>query len=69
MGYIIGLVIVLVLVPLLFALLNRRPTRQAGSGSGDRGMTVANPSSDQPSPGGHAGDPTRAEAARRLPPG
>lgn len=69
MGYIIGLIIVLVVVPLLFALLNRRSTGPAGADSRDRGVTVAKPSSDQPSPGGHATNQERAAAERRLPPG
>ena len=69
MGYIVVLILLVVAVPLLFVIFSRRP---GGSGPAqhDRGMTVAEPSSDQPSPGAsRAGQRLSPEAERRLPPG
>jgi hypothetical protein len=64
MGYIIGLVLLLIVVPLLFVLLSRRTasTGRLGRASHDRGVTVSQPSSDQPTP-------RNEQTERRLPPG
>jgi hypothetical protein len=52
MGYIIGLVILAVVVPLLFLLLSRRTTGAGGAGEKphDRGMTVSRPAAEEPTP-------------------
>ena len=70
MGYIIALILLLVIVPLLFMLLSRRPAgagtdnpRQAG------GVTPTRPSSDQPTPGASNLNQANPEAERRMPPG
>jgi hypothetical protein len=68
MGYIIAIVILLLLVPLLFLLLSRRTTGAGGIRDRSRGITVEEPSADQPSPGG-VGDQTAPGTDRRLPPG
>lgn len=71
MGYIIAIVVLLIVVPLLFLLLSRR-TAAGGGGvrSRDRGLTVEQPSSDQPTPGapGAINQP-KAGTEGRLPPG
>lgn len=70
MGYIIALVFFVLLVPMLFLLL----TRRAGGGreprSHDHGVTVEQPSSDEPTPGapGSINQPVPG-AERRIPPG
>ena len=70
MGYIIALVLLLVVVPLLFILINRRPegagmdnTRRSG------GVAPTRPSSDQPTPGASNLNQATPEAERRMPPG
>lgn len=68
MGYIFALVLLVIVVPLVFLLLTRRPAGGGRAGRADRGYTVEEPSSDQPSPGGTVNQPT-PEAERRLPPG
>lgn len=50
MGYIIGLIIVLLFVPLLFLMLTRRSTGGGGIGRKDRGVTLDRPSADEPTP-------------------
>ena len=63
MGYIIGIVIVLQLVPLLFMLLTRRTTGRGGLDNANHGVSPDRPSSDQPTPRPGPGvDP-------RIPPG
>jgi hypothetical protein len=71
MGYIIALVVLLVVVPLLFALLSRRtPVGGGGARQRSRGVTVAEPSSDQPAPGAEGSlNQPRGESKRELPPG
>jgi hypothetical protein len=63
MGYITGIIIVLLLVPLLFLVLTRHGRTAGGIDSHDRGVTPSEPSSDQPTP--------RAGPGRdaRIPPG
>jgi hypothetical protein len=71
MGYIIAIVILLIVVPLLFIMLSRRTaTGGAGIRSRDRGVTVEQPSSDQPTPGaaGSVNQPAPGTEGR-LPPG
>lgn len=50
MGYLIGLVLVLVVVPLLWMALTRRTTGTGGIDSHDRGLTPDIPASDEPTP-------------------
>lgn len=71
MGYIIAIVLLVVVVPLLFVMLSRRTTSAGGVATKQpgRGMTVSQPSSDQPSPRGGAVNPSSRETERRLPPG
>jgi hypothetical protein len=72
MGYVIALVLLILAVPLIF-ILGARRTRSAGglaAKSRDRGVTVSQPSSDQPTPRGDATVNHPAPGAeRRLPPG
>lgn len=70
MGYIIGLVLLVVIVPLLFVFLSRRQ-RGAGTLAGRHsgGVTPARPSSDQPTPGAGTVNETAPGAERRVPPG
>ena len=71
MGYIIGLIAIVVVVPLLFVLLSRR-THSAGGLAGQsrsRGMTVSEPSSDQATPRADATNQLPSDSAGRLPPG
>jgi hypothetical protein len=70
MGYIIAIILLLIVVPLLFMMLSRRPS---GAGTLDRhprsgGITPSQPSSDQPSPQGGVNQP-RSGSEQRLPPG
>jgi hypothetical protein len=71
MGYIIALVFVVVVVPLLFIFLSRRGRHAGGVGadSTSRGVTVMEPSSDQPTPTAEATNRTSPGAEQRLPPG
>lgn len=71
MGYLIGLVFLIIVVPLLFVLLSRRTasTGRLGGERHDRGVTVTKPSSDQPTPRADATNQATPEAERRLPPG
>ena len=70
MGYIIALVAFLVVVPLLFVLLTRKSAGVGGIDSRKRGITVSEPSSDQPSPGAaDARGASSRETERRIPPG
>jgi hypothetical protein len=69
MGYIIGIVLVLLILPLLFALLARRSAGQGGIDSRNHGMTVTQPSSDQPSPGARPASKTPSGSEGRIPPG
>ncbi len=63
MGYIIGIIIVLLVIPLLFMLFSRRSTGHGGIDSANHGMSPDRPSSDQPTPRPGPGvDP-------RIPPG
>lgn len=71
MGYIIALVVLFLVVPLIFLMLSRRtPAGGGGLRQRDRGVTVAEPSSDQPTPGaaGSINQPG-AGTERRIPPG
>ncbi|MGH7944537.1 MAG: hypothetical protein ACREH8_12670 [Opitutaceae bacterium] len=71
MGYIIAIILLLIVVPLLFMMLSRRPS---GAGTLDRrarsgGVTHLEPSSDQPTPQPGAVNQPEPGAERRLPPG
>lgn len=69
MGYIIALVVLVLVVPLVFMLLTRR-SAGAGRPPADRGMTVEQPSSDEPTPGAPGATNQPAPGAeRRIPPG
>lgn len=73
MGYILVIVALVVVVPLLALLLGRK-TSAGGGGVRhvSRGMTVDEPSSDQPAPGapGSINQPRDGrEAGKKLPPG
>lgn len=70
MGYIIGFVLLVVVVPLLFVFLSRRQ-RGAGPlvGRHSGGVTPTRPSSDQPTPGAGTVNQAAPGAERRLPPG
>jgi hypothetical protein len=71
MGYFIAIIVLLIVIPLLFMMLSRRTTGPSGLGGkpADRGVTVAKPSSDQPSPRGGAVNEPEPGAEKRLPPG
>ena len=71
MGYIIGLLLLIVVVPLLFMLLSRRTAGSGGMGGKgrSRGVTVSEPSSDQPTPRANETNRAGPEVERRLPPG
>lgn len=70
MGYIIGLVALLVFVPLLFLLLSRRTVSGGGIDSRDKGVTHLEPSSDQPTPPpGPQTDRAHQGSDRGVPPG
>lgn len=65
MGYIIAIVLLLLVVPLVFLLLGRRTGTAGGIRRESRGVTVARPSSDQPTPR----DSSRAPPGPEIPPG
>lgn len=71
MGYIIALLLLLLVVPLVFMMLSRRTTAAGGvERRRSRGMTVAQPSSDQPEPRSDSGvNEPKPGVERRLPPG
>ena len=70
MGYIIALVLLVVIVPLLFVLLSRRPSGAGTDGSPKAGgVSPSGPSSDAPTPGAATVNHGTAEAERRIPPG
>lgn len=71
MGYIIGFLLLLIVVPLLFMMLSRKTAGAGGLGAKprDRGVTVEQPSSDQPTPRADATNQAAPGAERRLPPG
>jgi hypothetical protein len=50
MGYIIGLIFLLLLVPLMFMMLTRRTTGRGGINAGNHGMTPDQPTADEPTP-------------------
>lgn len=50
MGYIIGLVIVLLLVPLVVMLLTRRTTGHGGIDAANHGVSPDRPAADEPTP-------------------
>lgn len=50
MGYIIGLLILLLLVPLVFMALSRRTGAAGGIQSSDHGVTPQQPSAAEPTP-------------------
>jgi hypothetical protein len=71
MEYVVVLVILIVVVPLLFAMLSR-PARGAGGMAGkphSGGVTPSEPSADQPSPAGGAVNQVAPGASERIPPG
>lgn len=69
MGYIIALVFLVVLVPIIFMALSRRSTGGGGIESRSRGVTMEEPSSDQPTPGASTVNrPAARQADRRTPP-
>ena len=71
MGYIIAIVLLAIVVPLLFILLSRRTTSAGGlvDKHRSRGVTVSQPSSDQPTPRAENLNQPDPGADRRLPPG
>jgi hypothetical protein len=68
MGYIAVIVTFLIVVPLLFLLMGRRPT-SAGGARGDHGVTPSEPAADAPTPRADAVNQVAPGAERRLPPG
>jgi hypothetical protein len=71
MGYIIAIILLIIVVPLLFMILSRRPT---GAGTLDRrarsgGVTPIEPSSDQPTPQAESVNQPEFGTDRRIPPG
>jgi hypothetical protein len=68
MGYIITFLVVLVLLPLLFVVLSRRSTGRGGITTRGHGLTVAEPSADQPTPGKGTNE-SAPGTERRIPPG
>lgn len=50
MGYIVGLIIILLIVPLLFMLLTRRTKGTGGIDSSNHGVTHEQPSAEEPTP-------------------
>ena len=50
MGYIIGLVFLLLLVPLIFMMLTRRTTGPGGIEGADHGISPNKPAADEPTP-------------------
>lgn len=72
MGYIFALAILILVVPLLLIILTRRTSGRGGIAHKpeERGVTVSNPSSDQPTPrGDETVNKIEPGAERRLPPG
>jgi hypothetical protein len=69
MGYVLVIVIAVLVVPLLFMMLSRRTTSGGGVDSRDRGVTVSQPSSDQPTPRADGTNRAAPGADRKLPPG
>jgi len=71
MGYLVVLVLLLVVIPLMFVLLSRRPTGVSGraTNSRERGMTVAKPSADAPTARADAINQPAPGGEKRLPPG
>ena len=61
MGYIIGVIVLILLIPLLIMLLTRRGRGPGGIGTSGHGVTHEQPSSDQPTPPG--------PGSKRIPPG
>jgi hypothetical protein len=66
MGYIITIVVLVLVVPLLFMMLTRRSRSGGGIDSSDHGVTVLQPSSDQPTP---PADRTSNSPQNKMPPG
>jgi hypothetical protein len=50
MGYIIGIVIVLLVLPLLWMMLSRGTSGRGGIDSSNRGVTPDKPAADEPTP-------------------
>jgi hypothetical protein len=52
MGYIIGIILLVIMVPLLFLMLSRRTSSTGGLAAKDRdrGVTVSRPSAEEPTP-------------------
>jgi hypothetical protein len=70
MGYVIIWIVALLILPILFVLLTRRTGDRGARKSGDHGVTVSEPSSDQPTPGKGSGvNQVQPDAERRIPPG
>jgi hypothetical protein len=71
MGYIIAFILLLIVVPLVFMLLSRRTTSAGGLAENQRsrGVTVSQPSSDQPTPRAHAVNQPAPGREQQLPPG
>ena len=68
MGYIIALIVLVLAIPLIFLLLGRRTRAGGGIESRDHGLTVSEPSSDEPTPLAENTQPSTPEVSRRLPP-
>jgi hypothetical protein len=71
MGYIIAFILLLIVVPLVFILLSRRTTSPGGLAEKQRGhgVTVSQPSSDQPTPRAGAVNQPAPGREQQLPPG
>lgn len=63
MGYIIGIIVLILLLPLLWMMLTRRTTGHGGIDSDNHGVTPDRPSSDEPTPRPGPG------VDRKIPPG
>jgi hypothetical protein len=69
MSYIVVLVFILIVTPLLVILLSRKTHRGPRDlGKSERGVTLSEPSSDQPSAAGGAVNKLPSGAEGRLPP-
>jgi hypothetical protein len=71
MGYIIAIILLIIVVPLIFMMLSRRTSGAGGvtEGQGNRGITVSQPSSDEPTPQAGSINQPKPETERRIPPG
>ncbi len=69
MGYVIVILGLIVLIPFVLFLLNRRVTSREGDrGRQGNSVTAAEPAADEPTPGEGNVNPGTPSAARRVPP-